>query len=82
MTQSDAEHPDIQLARIEERLLNLTREHHNFSTQIRSEMLQFREQTHEWLQSMVDKLPMWAIIVGGAMCTTIGSMAMYILTSK
>ena len=81
MVTTSSEH-DVQLARIEERLLNLTREHEQFRAQMHTEMIQFRKQTHEWMQQMVDKLPTWAVVVGGLMSTSIGAMAMWIITNK
>ena len=73
---------DVQLARIDERLQHLTDEHSQFRSQIQGEMQQLRQQTHEWLGIMVDKLPTWAVALGGLMTTAIGAMAMWILTHK
>lgn len=76
---ADAEH-DVQLARIEERLLSLTREHEQFRKENHEEMIQFRTQTHQWMQVMVNKLPTWAVAIGGVMSTALGAMAMWIIT--
>lgn len=71
---------DTQLALLEQAVTILSREHGTFREQICSDMLQLREQTHEWMQQMVNRLPNWAVIVGGFMCTSIGAMAMWIIT--
>ncbi len=71
-----------QLARIDERLQSLTAEHSTFRVQVQRDMGQLRDQTHEWMQIMVNKLPNWAITVGGFMATALGAMAMWILTHK
>ena len=73
---------EVQLARIDERLESLTREHSQFRAQIQGELQQLRKQTHEWLQTMVNKLPTWAVALGGFMATALGAMAMWILTHK
>ena len=73
---------DVQLARIDERLESLTREHSQFRTDIQEELRQLRKQTHDWLQVTVNKLPAWAIAVGGFMTTALGAMAMWIITHK
>ncbi len=78
MSEPDGE----QLARIDERLVSLTREYEQFRQQVHTDMTQFREQTHEWMQVMVNKLPTWAVMLGGAMASSIGAMAMWILTHK
>ncbi len=69
-----------QLARIDERLVSLTREFEQSRQQFHKDMSQFREQTHEWMQTMVNKLPNWAVVVGGFMTTALGAMAMWIIT--
>lgn len=80
MSESNAN--EVQLARIDERLENLTREHSQFRSQIQDELQQLRQQTHEWLQIMVNKLPTWAVALGGFMTTALGAMAMWIMTHK
>ena len=79
---SESNTSEVQLARIDERLENLTREHSQFRSQIQGEMQQLRTQTHEWLEVLVNKLPAWATVLGGFMATAIGAMAMWILTHK
>lgn len=71
---------DTQLALLEQAVTASTREHGEFRKQICQDMLQLRQQTHEWMQQMVNRLPTWASILGGLMCGAIGSMAMWILT--
>ena len=79
---SESNTSEVQLARIDERLENLTREHSQFRSQIQGEMQQLRTQTHEWLEVLVNKLPGWATVLGGLMATALGAMAMWILTHK
>lgn len=74
--------PDTHIALLEQAVTGLTREHGEFRKQICGDMLQMRDQTHEWMQQMLNRLPTWASILGGLMCGAIGSMAMYILTHK
>ncbi len=73
---------ESQLATISERLNNLSAEHGRFREEMGNEMHQLRDQTHDWLQIMVNKLPTWAVVLGGFMATALGSMAMWILTHR
>ncbi len=73
---------EVQLARISERLDNLNTAYLAFRSDVHEDLHQLRQQTHEWLQVMVNKLPTWAVAVGGFMTTAIGAMAMWIITHK
>jgi hypothetical protein len=85
---TDEEH-GVTLARIDERLKNLIVEYNEFRTDTHKDLRQLRDQTHEGMQkmqatilAMSDKIPSWAVVVGGFMCTSIGAMAMWIITHK
>lgn len=78
----ESESNSVQLARIDERLESLTKEHGDFRRQIQHEMYQMRTQTHEWLEVMMSKLPTWAVVLGGTMASALGAMAVFILTHR
>ncbi len=77
---ANGESTDAQLATISERLNNLHSEHARFRESVSEDLHQLRDQTHQWLQVMVNKLPTWAVVLGGFMASSIGAMAMWIIT--
>ena len=70
----------VELKVLTERLTNFIEESSSDRRQIRQEIESMRKQTHDWMQAMLNRLPPWAIAIGSVMTTTMGAMAMWILT--
>jgi len=83
----DRRRADLQLVKLEERLMNLINEkhqdHQRFETDIRKldlDLESMRAQTHDWMQKLMNRQPPWVISVMTTGGTVIGAMAMWILT--
>lgn len=61
---------------------NLIQQNSEMHQRLDEDMTQLRNQTHDWMQAMLNRLPVWAVSVLTAGGTALGAMAMWILTHK
>lgn len=72
----------LELGIINERLNNFMREAIADRAMLHGEIDALRQQTHDWMQAMLNRLPPWAVAVGSAMWMAVGAMAMWIINHK
>ena len=73
----DHDPPDIGV--LNERVKNFMAQSEADRADLRIQVNALRQQTHDWMQAMLNRLPPWAVAVGSAMWTLLGAMAMWIL---
>jgi hypothetical protein len=64
---------------LNERVKNFMDQSESDRADLRVQVNTLRNQTHDWMQAMLNRLPPWAVAVGSAMWTVLGAMSMWIL---
>lgn len=77
-----APHEDADVHVLQERVTNYIRESAADREALHEEIGALRQQTHDWMQAMLNRLPPWAVAVGSAMWMALGAMAMWIINHK
>jgi hypothetical protein len=75
---NDREYVDLRV--LEERLTNFIEETLKYNHEMREEIKTIRAQTHDWMQTILNRLPPWASAIAAFLVAACGAMISFILT--